>query len=187
MWDPAVWQDLWHRFLLFLPRVALAGGAFVTFWVLGRASRRVINHLARFRSQETDLIFFMGRAAHITLLVFGTVTALGTLGIDVTALVAGLGLTGFALGFALKDILSNALSGILIIIYKPFKLGNLITVTDLEGKIMEINLRYTVLEAEGQTIFVPNANLLTNPVIVHKEGFPKPVERLEPTQPGPRE
>jgi small-conductance mechanosensitive channel len=180
MLDPVVWQDLWHRFLLFLPRVALSGGVFVIFWFLGRASQRVINHLARFRSQDTDLIFFMARAAHITLLVFGTVTALGTLGIDVTALVAGLGLTGFALGFALKDILSNALSGILIIIYKPFKLGNQISVTNLEGKISEINLRYTVLEAEGQIIFVPNANLLTNAVIVHKEGLPSPAGSSEP-------
>ena len=47
-------------------------------------------------------------------MIFGFVTALGSVGVDVSALVAGLGLTGFALGFALKDTISNLLSGVLI-------------------------------------------------------------------------
>lgn len=177
MWDTAAWEHLWNQFLLFLPRAAVSGGILLLFWVMGSGSRRVVNRLARFRKHDTDLIFFLGRTAQITLLVFGAVTALGTLGIDVTALVAGLGLTGFALGFALKDILSNALSGILVLIYKPFKVGDYLSVTALEGKIIEINMRYTVLEIEDKTIFVPNANLLTNPVTIHKGGG-KPVAAL---------
>ena len=50
----------------------------------------------------------------------GLVTALGTLGVDVSALVAGLGLTGFALGFAVKDTISNILAGVLLLVYRPF-------------------------------------------------------------------
>jgi small conductance mechanosensitive channel len=92
------------------------------------------------------------------------------MGIDVTALVTGLGLTGFAVGFALKDIISNALSGMLVILYKPFKNGDHISVTALEGTVADVNLRYTVLNAEGKRIFVPNSSLMTNPIIVTVPG-----------------
>ena len=55
--------------------------------------------------------------AKLSLIVFGLVTALGTAGVNVSALVAGLGLTGFALGFAFRDVLSNLLAGVLILLY----------------------------------------------------------------------
>jgi small-conductance mechanosensitive channel len=81
-------------------------------------------------------------------------------------MVAGLGLVGFALGFALKDLLSNFLSGLLILIYNPFVRGDTINVTGNEGKVVEINLRYTVLQGEEKRILIPNATLFSNPVIV---------------------
>ena len=62
------------------------------------------------------------------MLIVGLITALGTLGVNISAIVAGLGLTGFAFGFAFKDMLSNFISGILIFIYEPFKLGDTIEV-----------------------------------------------------------
>ena len=102
------------------------------------------------------------------LLVFGAVTALGTAGVDVAALVAGLGLTGFALGFAFKDIISNVLSGILIIVYKPFDYDDHIKVSSFEGTVTSIDLRYTQLEADGRKIFVPNSMLFTNAITVGK-------------------
>jgi small-conductance mechanosensitive channel len=97
-------------------------------------------------------------------LIFGGITALGTMGINVSALVAGLGLTGFALGFALKDILSNLVSGVLILLYRPFKLNQQITVNGMEGLVTEIDLRYTRLEKEGKTYLIPNSILITNTI-----------------------
>ncbi len=71
----------------------------------------------------------LARTAKLALLCIGVISALGTLGVDVTAMVTGLGLTGFAVGFALKDIISNSLAGILILIYKPFQRHDRIMVT----------------------------------------------------------
>ena len=51
----------------------------------------------------------------------GVITALGTIGVDVTGLVAGFGLTGFAVGFAMKDALANLLAGVMILLYRPFR------------------------------------------------------------------
>ena len=92
----------------------------------------------------------------------------GTLGIDVSALVAGLGLAGLAIGLCLKEIISNVFAGIMVIIYKPFKENDHIAVTTFEGRVSEINLRYTTLEAGQQRIFVPNAMVISNAVVVNK-------------------
>jgi small conductance mechanosensitive channel len=67
------------------------------------------------------------------------------MGVNVSALVAGLGLTGFALGFAFRDVLSNFLSGVLLLLFRPFRVGNHISINDLEGEVVSIDLRYTVL------------------------------------------
>ena len=100
------------------------------------------------------------------MLIFGAITALGTAGINVSALVAGLGLTGFALGFAFRDILSNLLAGILIVIFAPFQQQDRISVAGLEGTVINIDLRYTTLQAEGKKILIPNSTLFTNAITV---------------------
>jgi small conductance mechanosensitive channel len=167
MWNEAAWQDLFDKGLLFLPRLAVGLVIFLVLWLLGAGLQRVVSRAAGNRL-DPGLTYFLSRTAKLSFVVFGAVTALGTLGVDVTALVTGLGLTGFAVGFALKDIISNALSGILILVYKPFRHGDLITVSEQTGKVAEINLRYTVLDSEDKTVFVPNSNLFTNVVIVSK-------------------
>jgi small-conductance mechanosensitive channel len=115
----------------------------------------------------------LGRAIHFTLLVFGWVTALGTLGLDVTALVAGLGLTGFALGFALRDIISNTLAGVLILLFRPFHRGDHVSVAGAEGVVSEVDLRYTTLVVDEETrVLVPNSTLFTNAIRVARRPPP---------------
>jgi small-conductance mechanosensitive channel len=167
-WDSAAWRTLEADLVTYLPRLALAVLVLLGCWAVGSGARRVINRLARAHALESGLILFLGQSAKITLLLLGLVTALGTLGVNVTALVTGLGLTGFALGFAMKDMLSNALSGFLVLFYKPFGNGDRIEVTSLQGTVVEVNFRYTVLDAEGKWIYIPNANLFSNPVLVTK-------------------
>ncbi len=170
MGDAAAWEAVWDKFVLFLPRLGMGFLILFGFWLAARGLQRVVERLTHVHRFDPMLTRYLGRAARIILLLFGLVTALGTMGVDVSALVAGLGLTGFALGFALKDIVSNALCGILVLIYKPFRHLDRIAVTGLEGVVAEINLRYTVLEAEGKSILIPNASLFTNPVTVLAKG-----------------
>ena len=98
-----------------------------------------------------------------------SLTALGTVGINVSALVAGLGLTGFAVGFAFKDTLSNILSGVLILLYRPFIIGDKIKIADFEGEVISIDLRYTTLNAETGRVLIPNSKCFTDPVTVLKK------------------
>jgi small-conductance mechanosensitive channel len=92
------------------------------------------------------------------------------MGINVSALVAGLGLTGFALGFGLKDILGNLVSGLLILLYRPFSLNEQISVAGMEGCVTEIDLRYTRLENAGKAYLIPNSMMITNTIMLISRG-----------------
>ena len=90
------------------------------------------------------------------------------MGVNISAIVAGLGLTGFAFGFAFKDMLSNFISGVLIFIYEPFKLGDTIEVEGKTGKVIDINLRYVTIESEDQKVLVPNSISVSKVISVKK-------------------
>lgn len=153
---------------LFLPRFAAGVIVLLVFWLAAALLRRLIHRLGGKTPIDVDVLNLVERVAMLTVLTVGVITACGTLGIDVAALVTGLGLTGFAVGFALKEIISNLLAGVLLLVYEPFRRNDRIRVTDLEGTVVAIDLRYTTLAAEDRVILIPNANLLTNAVIVHR-------------------
>ena len=141
---------------------------FLVFFVLAKITKRIIIKSTKKLDLDKHLLLLLARTSSITLIIVGLITGFGTLAIDISALVAGLGLTGFALGFALKDTISNLISGVLILLYKPFKIGHLIKTSGYEGTVVSIDLRYTELDAEGNKILIPNSKLFTNPIEVLK-------------------
>jgi small conductance mechanosensitive channel len=158
-------RDLFEYGAKLLPRIGIGILVFLCFWLAGALLRRFIFRVGQVTDFNTRFIIRLaGRTASVSLIAFGAVTALGTMGIDVSALVAGLGLTGFALGFAFKDVLANFLAGILILLYRPFELNDYIAVTGWEGTVTEIDLRYTTLQKEERTYLIPNSILLTNSI-----------------------
>ncbi len=136
----------------------------IGFWLAGVMVQRVMARLERAEHARPDVIALLGQIAKGTLIVLGVVTALGTMGVNVTALVAGLGLTGFALGFAFRDVLSNLLAGLLLLVYRPFARHDLISVTGYEGTVAGVDLRYTTLQHEDGKVLIPNSILFTNPI-----------------------
>jgi len=159
-------QTVLDQIAIFAPRVGIAIIVFLIFWVLAKVSYRAITKGSERLKRDTRLTALLARTARITLFVFGIITALGTLGINISALVAGLGLTGFALGFAFKDTISNLLAGVLILLYHPFEIGNRIKISSYEGTVVSIDLRYTELQNEGNKILIPNSKLFTDPITV---------------------
>ncbi len=104
-----------------------------------------VTKMAQRKNLNKDFLHLIARVVKIVMLLLGSITVLGALGVDVSALVAGLGLTGFALGFALKDIVSNLISGAMILIHHPFSLDDFIAVGEFEGPVVDIDLRYTTI------------------------------------------
>ena len=160
------------RLVVFLPRLGLAVLVLLGFWLGASMLSRLLSLAVRRREVDADIVDLLGKIARVAIWLLGTVTALGTVGLNVTALVAGLGLTGFALGFALKDIVSNALAGLLTLIYKPFHHGDEISVSGSEGRVTRIDLRYTVLESDTAVYLVPNSTLFTNSIKVNGRTAP---------------
>ena len=101
--------------LEYLPKIGTAIFIFISFYIVGHILGNIV--LSKLgQNNNPSLINLIGRSVKHIFLVFGILTSMGTLGVDVSAIVAGLGLTGFAVGFAMKDILSNMISGILLIV-----------------------------------------------------------------------
>jgi small-conductance mechanosensitive channel len=159
-------QYLLDEATLWVPKVFGVVVVFAGFLILAKIIRRIITNSAERLEFDENLTLLLARTSSVTLSIFGFITALGTLGINVSALVAGLGLTGFALGFALKDTISNLLSGVLILLYRPFVQGNRIKISGYEGVVVSIDLRYTELDSEGNKVLIPNSKLFTDPITV---------------------
>lgn len=151
---------------VWLPKLFAAVLILLVFYIVFRILRVFILGISQRLELEPTLSLFFVRSMRVVILTFAMVTAMGTMGVDVSALVASLGLTGFALGFALKDTISNSLSGVLILLYHPFRMGDRIRVAGNEGHVDSIDLRYTQVKTEEGIALIPNSKLFTDPVIV---------------------
>jgi small-conductance mechanosensitive channel len=166
---PAIIDEWIKQAALFSSRLGASLLILCAFYLASVLAQRIICRVGRTSdAAKQDVLNLIGQIAKIGLLTFGTVTALGTLGVNVSALVAGLGLTGFALGFAFRDALSNLLAGILILMYHPFRRGDRIAVAGLEGTVIGIDLRYTTLRGEDKVFLIPNSSLFTNAISLLK-------------------
>lgn len=155
-----------------LPRIITGTIVFLIFLIVAHIGRRMIRLAAPRARADTGTVLLLARVYYYGVLTFGALTALSTAGMNVSALITGLGLTGFALGFALKDVLSNLLSGIMLLVYRPFKIGDQIIVSNYEGIIETIRMRDTVMRAfDGRLVVIPNTKLITE-IVVNNAGAP---------------
>ncbi|MFB2979277.1 mechanosensitive ion channel family protein [Microseira sp. BLCC-F43] len=98
--------------------------------------------------------------------VVGAIVALGVLGLDFATLLGTLGLTSVALGFGLRDIISNYFSGIILLASRPFRLGDQIAIKEFEGTVTQIQLRATTIKTyDGRVVYIPNQEVFTATIV----------------------
>jgi len=153
--------------MIWLPKLTAVLFIIILFFFLAKFVKHIILKLSERLEFDPHLTKFFAQASRVVFTLFGVITALGTIGINISALVAGLGLTGFALGFAFKDTISNILSGVLILLYRPFNINDKIKVAGYKGKVISVDLRYTKLDSEEGTILIPNSKCFIDPVVVY--------------------
>lgn len=154
---------LWESITTVLPRLLAAGLILVFFGLLAALVRRLLRVLFRLFLSDLTLENLIRQIAYYTIWLIGLIIALNALGFDPQTVATGIGLTSLALGFALQDILSNFVSGLLILVLRPFKLGDQIVVGDTEGNVERIDLRATQIRTyDGRVVLVPNAELFTS-------------------------
>jgi small conductance mechanosensitive channel len=161
-------QRVEEQAVTYVPLIGSGLFVFLVLWACALVSGALIARVARrVGDGRKDVFELLANVARIGLTTAAVLCGLGTAGIDVMPLVAGLGLMGFSLGFAFKDALSNILSGMLIILYRPFARGDHITVAGCEGTVANIDLRYTTLSNGTQTFLVPNTTMFTTTITIH--------------------
>ncbi len=138
--------------------------AAVVIFVVGRwVAKAIANFIKKMMTKSnTDetLVKFVGSLSYIALLAFVIVAALNQLGIQTTSFIAILGAAGLAIGLALQGSLGNFAAGILMIIFKPFKVGDFIEGAGVAGTVEEIQIFTTQLVTpDNKTIIVPNAKM----------------------------
>ncbi len=131
---------------------------YFTSGILGRLTSTAIqrSHLNLSKGLRR---FFVG-VVKKAVLVIGVIIALSVLEVDIGPFVAAIGVGGFVIGFALKDALGNFAAGILILMYRPFEIGDVISAAGITGKVEDISLVSTkFLTPDNQTIYVPNSSV----------------------------
>lgn len=125
-------------------------------WLAAAISRLLGRGLTRARVDQT-LTAFVTHLSYNLLLIFVLIMALGRLGIDTTSLVAMLGAAGLAIGLALQGSLSNFAAGVLLVLFRPFKVGDFIEAGGASGTVQDIQILYTVLHtADNLQVTIPN-------------------------------
>ena len=138
---------------------------FVGRWI---ASRLVILMKAALTRAKVDrtLVSFLGNVANVGLLILIIIAALGKLGIPTTSVTALIGGAGLAVALSLKDQLSNFAAGALIILFRPFKVGDYIKVNGFEGTVSEIKMVQTALStSDNEEIILPNSVVMSNSIV----------------------
>jgi len=169
--DPGVIQELlntlYSKARQALPNIATGLLVLLLFWIASRFFQRLMSKaIERAQPGQRSVLNLIRQTVKVALMTLGIVTGLKTIGMDISAIVAGLGLTGFALGFALRDALSNLLAGVMILLYRPFRIGDFISVTGFDGTVIDIDLRYTTLTHKDKKFLLPNSMLFTNAIIL---------------------
>lgn len=146
----------------FLFRLFVFVAVLFVFRLLSRLTRRLVraasdrSRLAMSSLLKNMLVTVSGG----TVMLIGILIALSNIGISLTPMLAGLGVAGFIVGFALQDSLSNFAAGAMILIYRPFDVNDFIEVTDASGLVKKMNLvSTTIVTFDNQTLVVPNRKI----------------------------
>ena len=141
--------------------VILLAGFIAARWV----KRRIVALGDTHAKLDVTLFHFLGNLARYVILAFAVLFVLNTFGVKTTSIVAAIGAAGLAIGLAMQGALSNGAAGVLIILFRPFKLGDFIDVNGEMGTVKEISLNNTVIASLSNVkVIIPNAEVWGNTI-----------------------
>jgi len=165
-----VWQDkfvdyiILHAGALFSALVVVGVGFIAALWV-----GKLMNRWLTRKTMDPPMRTLLVRIVRLLIFAMALVVALGTAGMDVTALIAGVGVAGLGIGLAMQGILSNLIAGLTIIFTKPFRFGEYIEIAGVQGQVTSIELvSTTLLHADHSQVIIPNRKIVGE--ILHNYG-----------------
>ncbi len=175
----AVWVSVWGWFTSEEGGIRWAKniGAFLltlfAFWILGRIVGRAVKRGMKMMRGASDLLGkFLVTSARRGILLVGLIVALGQLEVEISPFLAAIGAAGFVVAFALQGTLSNFASGILILVYRPFDVGDFVDVAGVSGTVESMTLMTTTIKSvDNKRVVIPNNSIWGN-VITNVTGNP---------------
>ncbi len=174
-------EKIYNTTITWASEYALKVLAAVLILIIGRwLARKIAGLLARLLEKngiDVTLTGFLENITYYALLVLVLIAAAGQLGINTASFLTIVGAAGLAVGLALKDSLSNFASGVMLVLFRPFKVGDAVNVAGVTGKVVGINIFNTVLNTpDNQRIIVPNSSI-TSDVITNITA--NPIRRID--------
>jgi small-conductance mechanosensitive channel len=159
-------RDLVLSGIKWLPRLVGSLVVWSLFWFITRFVRLIAKSVTRSENLDSNLRQLIRSMAYYGTWMVGGIIILSTLGLDSSSLAAGLGISGFVLGFAFKDILSHLFAGLMLLTGRQFHIGDQIVVKDYEGTVERIELRALYLRTyDNRLVIIPNGDVFTSTVI----------------------
>ncbi len=139
--------------------------AALAIFIIGRWLAKVVKNLVEKimtkKSVEPTIVSFTCNLIYTTIVVFVVIAAISKLGVQTTSFVAVLGAAGLAIGLALQGSLANFAAGFLLIIFRPFKAGDLVEAAGMTGTVSEISIFTTIMKTpDNKVIIIPNSSVM---------------------------
>lgn len=153
-----------------IPYLVIASLVFVIFWVLSIFFKKAVTRILGSRKHHQNLVTVFRRVGSALILFLGFMVAMIIAVPSFTPgkLIGALGIGSVAIGFAFKDIFQNLLSGILLLLSEPFRIGDQIISGNFEGTVEDIQIRATTIRTyDGRKVVIPNSQLYTSPMTVN--------------------
>ena len=140
----------------------------VGYWIAGRVGRLIVGTGEKYAQLDSTLFTFLGSIARYAVLAFTFIAVLNRFGVETTSIVALLGAAGLAIGLALQGAMTNLAAGVMLLIFRPYKVGDFAEVAGIFGLIDGIDLFTTNLKTfDNQHIIVPNGSIWGEKIINH--------------------
>jgi len=166
LWDQYTMEWLWDMALKFGKNIILAILIFFIGRWVAKIFKNIIKKIMQKHSIDPTIIGFVINLTYTALLLFVILASINQLGIQTTSFIAILGAAGLAIGLAIQGSLSNFAAGVLMIIFRPFKVGDFIEGAGVSGTVEEINIFTTQLKTpDNKKIIVPNSKMTGDNIV----------------------
>ena len=172
-----IFEQLIVDFLTLLPSVIAALVVFAVGLYLASIIRRLVRRSLERRTKNAQPITLLSQLAYWLVVILVAAISLQMVGFNLTAFLAGLGIAGITIGFALQDVSKNFIAGLLMMIQQPFEIGETIEVGGYIGKVKAIDLRATQIRtADGRLVLIPNGDVIITPITNFSQAESRRVE-----------
>jgi small conductance mechanosensitive channel len=170
----AMWTKAWDMAGDFAVNLVVAGLILVAAIFLSRwASEGVRRSFGKLRAARRDrtLVDFFAQVARSVVLIVGLIAVLQRLGVQTASIIAVLGAASLAIGLAIRGTLSDLAAGVMLLILRPYRVGDQLEVDDLVGRVRELNLFNTeMITPDGRKVVMPNSKALED-IVINRNGY----------------